>query len=153
MHLKRNYIMAIQSFKKISVNYVAKIILLLQSQYGHAKGGKHDVDLPLLSSLRLVQTIIVWMGQRCVFNATITFRQLPVPAAGLSDWANVRLFGDCLPTLSSFMKIIEITQIFGLPFLNGKRSAHIFTKNVLGYILGDSFTDPSGHPDRSVDAD
>jgi hypothetical protein len=48
-----------------------------------------------------------------------------------------------LNTLGIFVKI---TEIFGLLFSRGKSCLLIFTKNGLGYILGDFFTNASGHP-------
>jgi hypothetical protein len=40
----------------------------------------------------------------------------------------------------------EVSQIFGLNFFLGKVLCLNFAKNVLGYILGDFFTNSSGHP-------
>jgi hypothetical protein len=35
-------------------------------------------------------------------------------------------------------------------FFHGKSNVVIFTKNVFGYILGDFFTNASGHPVRAL---
>jgi hypothetical protein len=53
---------------------------------------------------------------------------------GYQNWANFRLLGDYL--LWAFKKMNF--------FLKSKEL--IFTKNGLGYILGDFFTNTSGHP-------
>jgi hypothetical protein len=53
-----------------------------------------------------------------------------------------------LTTWISFSKITEAAQIWGLFFTNGKICVPILTKNGLGYILGDFFTNSSGHPGR-----
>jgi hypothetical protein len=48
-----------------------------------------------------------------------------------------------LGTLGSFLKTKEIARIFGLLSPRKKSCALILTKNGLGYILGDLFTNPS----------
>jgi hypothetical protein len=48
-----------------------------------------------------------------------------------------------------FLKIIKVEQHFGLLFYTAQTKYYrILTKNGLGYILGDSFTNASGHPAR-----
>jgi hypothetical protein len=47
--------------------------------------------------------------------------------------------------LGSFLQITEIAQIIGL-LISTKNYILIMTKNGLGYILGDFFTNVSGHP-------
>jgi hypothetical protein len=48
-----------------------------------------------------------------------------------------------------FVKITfrNSANIYWAPFFHGKICALIFTRNGLGYILGDFFTNSSGHPD------
>jgi hypothetical protein len=50
--------------------------------------------------------------------------------------------------LGSLLKITEVAKIFGLLFSTEKDYANILTKNRLGYILVDFFTNSSGRPDR-----
>jgi hypothetical protein len=51
---------------------------------------------------------------------------------------------DCL-LLAGILKIIEVAHIYGY-FFHGQDYALTLTKNELGYILGDFFTNSSGHP-------
>jgi hypothetical protein len=58
--------------------------------------------------------------------------------------------GEFLPVgrpfyLGSFVKITEIAQLMGVLF-HDKCCVLIFTRNGFGYILGDFFTNASGHP-------
>jgi hypothetical protein len=46
-----------------------------------------------------------------------------------------------------FRKITEVAQMFGLLYFNGISNLLILTKNGLGYILCDFFTDSSGRSD------
>jgi hypothetical protein len=63
-------------------------------------------------------------------------------------WVNFRLLCDCLTSLGSVLKITGVAQIYGLVF------STIPVVNYLGqklagqcmYILGDFFTNSSGHP-------
>jgi hypothetical protein len=50
-------------------------------------------------------------------------------------------------TLGSFVKITEVAPIIALLF-NGKIYVLIISKTELGDILGDFFTNASGHPER-----
>jgi hypothetical protein len=65
-------------------------------------------------------------------------------------WVAIRvclLLADCL-LLGSFVKISEMAQIMGLLLSTVKVTyVFIFARNELGYILGDFFTNASGHPD------
>jgi hypothetical protein len=63
---------------------------------------------------------------------------------------NFRLLVDC-----SLWILFEIIAKVGSPkfwasFYHGKSYVLILTKNVLGNILGDFFTNASGHPGRRV---
>jgi hypothetical protein len=49
--------------------------------------------------------------------------------------------------LGGFSKITELAQIFGLLFPQRSSYVFILAKNGLGYILGDFFTNSSGHPE------
>jgi hypothetical protein len=53
--------------------------------------------------------------------------------------------GGCL-FWAGFFKFTEEAQIIGLLFSHSKRYVLILTKHGLGYILGDLFTNSSGHP-------
>jgi hypothetical protein len=53
--------------------------------------------------------------------------------------------GDCL--LWAVFSITIVDQIFGLLLSTNKTCMLIFTKSELGYILGDFFTNSSGHPE------
>jgi hypothetical protein len=53
-------------------------------------------------------------------------------------------------SLGSFSKIAEVAQIFGLPLFLGKGHSLISTKNGFDSILGDFFTNSSGHPATNV---
>jgi hypothetical protein len=69
---------------------------------------------------------------------------------GWPDWANFRPSGDCLLWVV-FVKITEVAPIIGLLFLTVTVLYYVFiTTNGLGYILGDFFTNASGHPGRNV---
>jgi hypothetical protein len=48
-------------------------------------------------------------------------------------------------TFGMFLKIKEVAH-FGAIFSNSTRYVLILTNNWLGYILGDFFTNSSGHP-------
>jgi hypothetical protein len=50
-----------------------------------------------------------------------------------------------LLTLVYFIQKYRSSQIFGL-FFHGKSYVLILTKSALGYILGDFFSNLSGHP-------
>jgi hypothetical protein len=52
--------------------------------------------------------------------------------------------------LGSFLKTTEGAQIIWLLFFQVNRDVLVLTKNGLGYILGDFFTDSSGHPGSRV---
>jgi hypothetical protein len=70
-------------------------------------------------------------------------------SSGWPDWENFRMLGGCLLWID-FLKITEIAQILGLLFY-GKICALIFTRNGLGYILCDFFTNGQpGHPVRVI---
>jgi hypothetical protein len=56
-------------------------------------------------------------------------------------FANGRLF-----TLGSCFKMTEVAHIAGLPVSHSASYVFILTENCLGYILGDSFANSSGHP-------
>jgi hypothetical protein len=58
---------------------------------------------------------------------------------GWKDWANFRLLSDCVLG-KVFLKIIEVAKIY---FSHGKKFCIIHFAN----ILGDFFTNSSGHPD------
>jgi hypothetical protein len=49
-----------------------------------------------------------------------------------------------------FFLITELAHFFGLLFPQRTSYVFILTKNGLGYILGDFFTNSSGHPGRHV---
>jgi hypothetical protein len=54
-----------------------------------------------------------------------------------------------LLSLRSSEKIKEVhSHIFGRIFYHGNNYVLILTKTVLGYILGDFFTNSSGHPEQ-----
>jgi hypothetical protein len=54
-------------------------------------------------------------------------------------------------TLGSGLKITEVEHIFELPtFFHGASYAFILSKNGLGSILGDFFTNSSGHPGADI---
>jgi hypothetical protein len=61
------------------------------------------------------------------------------------DWANFSLLGDCYLWFGLVCKLLKQTNFYGF-FFHGLRSVIILTKNGLGYILGDFFTNASGHP-------
>jgi hypothetical protein len=61
-----------------------------------------------------------------------------------SDWANFRSLGDCL-LWAGFFKLKKVDDIFRL-LLPTIGYALSLQKNGLGYILGDFFTNSSGHP-------
>jgi hypothetical protein len=66
---------------------------------------------------------------------------------GRPDWANFRLMGDSL-LCAVFLNYISNQN--GLPTLfHCKIYVLILTKNELGYISGDFFTNSSSHPDSS----
>jgi hypothetical protein len=48
------------------------------------------------------------------------------------------------------VKITEVAPMIWATFFNGNSSVLIITKNGLDYILGDFFTNASGHPDRDA---
>jgi hypothetical protein len=73
----------------------------------------------------------------------------------VSARARVTRFGEISPigrlfTFSSFLKLTEVAQIFGLLFFHDTRYVCtyilILPINGLGFVLGDSFTNSSGHP-------
>jgi hypothetical protein len=51
-------------------------------------------------------------------------------------------------SLGSFFKITELAEIFDLLFFHGKSSVLSLTNNGLGYILGEFYTNSSGHHAR-----
>jgi hypothetical protein len=58
----------------------------------------------------------------------------------------VTRLSDCLQTLGSFIKIMNISgQNLCATFFHGKSYVYILANYVLGYILGDFFTNSSGH--------
>jgi hypothetical protein len=57
-----------------------------------------------------------------------------------------------LNTLGIFVKLTEMAQTIGL-FFRGKSYVFNFHRNGLGYILGDFFTDTSGHPGNRMAKD
>jgi hypothetical protein len=66
--------------------------------------------------------------------------------AGWPDWANFRQHIWRFLTMDSFFsKISNVAKIFVLFFI-GKSYALISTEMCNGYILGDFFTNSSGHP-------
>jgi hypothetical protein len=48
--------------------------------------------------------------------------------------------------LGSFVKMAKLAQFFGVLFYHCKKYVLIVTKKLLGYVLGDFFTNASGHP-------
>jgi hypothetical protein len=70
-----------------------------------------------------------------------------VPQAGWPDWANFRQIGGCF-LWTGYFKITQLAQMYWLLFTTVKSVLLILTKNELGYILGDFFTNSSGHPDH-----
>jgi hypothetical protein len=46
----------------------------------------------------------------------------------------------------SFLIITKVAHIIWVTYFHGDGYALVFTKNGLGYILSDSFTNSSGHP-------
>jgi hypothetical protein len=61
----------------------------------------------------------------------------------VADWANFRLLGDCL--LGAVFLTYRSSPHFWTTFFHCKSDVLILTKNGLGYILGDFFTNSSGH--------
>jgi hypothetical protein len=57
-----------------------------------------------------------------------------------------KFFGDIFGVV--FLKNPYVENIFRIPHFPGKSYVLIVTKNGLGYILGDFFTNSSGHPVR-----
>jgi hypothetical protein len=64
------------------------------------------------------------------------------------DWANFRLLGDCF--LWAVLWNMKMMPWFLGYFFFGKSYKKLLAKIGLGYILGDFFTNSSGHPDRSL---
>jgi hypothetical protein len=62
---------------------------------------------------------------------------------GRPDWANFRLLGDFL-LWAVFFKLQKWHKFLGF-FFHGESNVLFFTKNGLGYILGDFPTNSSGH--------
>jgi hypothetical protein len=94
-------------------------------------------NIPELRFLVWIETI--W--QTCTSAASAA-------AAGESGWpdlASFHLLGGCL-LLAAFWKITEVVHIFQLLFSTVKWYELILTKHGLGYVLGDFFTNSSGHP-------
>jgi hypothetical protein len=60
------------------------------------------------------------------------------------DWANYRILGDCF-----LWEVLckNIAVVFFITRFHGKSYVLILTKTGLGYILGDFFTNASGHPE------
>jgi hypothetical protein len=60
-----------------------------------------------------------------------------------------RFFASCLISLDSFFVNYGFSLNLWPTFFHGKSCVLILTKNRFGQILGDFFTNPSGHPDRN----
>jgi hypothetical protein len=68
---------------------------------------------------------------------------------GWPDWAKIRPRG----LLSAVFLIAQVGgQHFWATFLHGRDNAIILTKSVFVYILGDFFTNSSGHPEIDMHA-
>jgi hypothetical protein len=64
---------------------------------------------------------------------------------GRPDWANFRLLG-CFFTFGSFLIITEEVKNRATFYYGTSYLCINFDKKGLGYILGDFFTNSSGHP-------
>jgi hypothetical protein len=63
----------------------------------------------------------------------------------VTGFVELRLLGESLLCVCSFLKITEMAQFFGLVTPRYKLCINFDPKSGLGYILGHFFTNPSGH--------